>query len=76
VTYTPASPDRPVRRKVLINGRPHVVEVYQELVTIRPLRVRRPDAIVAIKWGTIYTDGLLRRPLKRRRKVSRNLLRG
>jgi hypothetical protein len=61
-----ADESRPVRRKVVVNGRLFVLEVFRDFLTLRPLRVRRPDAIAAVKWGGIYTRALLDRPAKRR----------
>lgn len=74
MTYTLASEQRPVRRKVVgPGGKPFVLEVYRDFLTLRPIRVRNPDAIVTIKFAALYTGALLSRPTKRRR-VRRGVL--
>jgi len=54
----------------------YVITMDGDTLTIRPKRVRRPEASVAVSWDTIYRQALLRRPLtRRRRKACRNILR-
>lgn len=56
-------------------GRRHdfVVTLEADTVTLRPKRVRRPEAEVSVTWDQVYQWALLARPRKHR-KVSRGLL--
>ena len=61
---------RPMRRSTP----EYVLTLDGATVTIRPKRVRRPEAAVTLTWDHIYRHALMQRTPKRRR-VTRNLLR-
>jgi hypothetical protein len=61
---------RPMRRSTP----EYVITMDGATVTIRPKRVRRPEAEISLSWDMIYRRALLLRAPKKKRRVSRNLL--
>lgn len=60
---------RPMQRTVPA----YVLTLDGQTVTIRPKRVRRPEASVTVSWDQVYRWALLKRaPTKR--KITRGLL--
>jgi len=57
--------DKPLRRSVLdSNLKPMLAEMTDRYVTLRPPRIRDPEASVTITWGSIYELALMRRVMK------------